>query len=358
MQGIVMEILGGKAVVMNGSGDFIQVRNRNYTVGQQLKQNAHPATKPYRLAMAAAAALLVILSGGIYAYCTPYAQMNVDVNPSIGMDLNVFNRIVAAYAYNEDAQKILTQLRLKNASVDTATRQMVEELVRQGYLADDGTILITTTSRDTVRSQVMLQAAIQTTEQAAANLQIRATVLGECLNNEVTARARTYGVSPGKLLLAEQYANTAGDQGNAAILDAVNLPVQTLANGIRSHGEEPAGTQEQPTPTGKEGSGGEYRWKAQNGAGNTASISPSANTTAAQNQYGNTDGDKKGNGLCAGTTPAPTPTPATTPTPAATPTTAASAPPVGAYQPDTTCPSPCPTCTGDENQYRHGNGGK
>ena len=61
-----------------------------------------------KILLAAACAAFALLGvGGYHVASTPTAFVDIDVNPSIGIELNRFDRVVSARAYNEDGAELL-----------------------------------------------------------------------------------------------------------------------------------------------------------------------------------------------------------------------------------------------------------
>ena len=86
----------------------------------QYLQQARTAKSPkstvysWRRSLVAACAMLFIVAGigGLYTVQTPVSYVSIDVNPSIELALNRYDRVVSATAYNEDAATILDGLKV------------------------------------------------------------------------------------------------------------------------------------------------------------------------------------------------------------------------------------------------------
>lgn len=358
MNSVVMEINGNKAVILNHSGGFEVVKNKNYKVGQRLGRVSRFTSKFLRPALAAAATFIILLAGGVYAYSAPYTKVSLDVNPSIELDLNLFNRVIKVTALNGDAQKIMLKLKLLNKDITQAAGEIIDELAQQGYLSaeNDAGVMITTESADKTRSQEILKDAVLTIERKKTQLKVRATLLGECVGEEVAARARNKGVSPGKLLLAEQYVNAFGESENITLEKALNLPVWVLVDGIRSKGKCPAGeTTANGYLGGDNDKGNGIGNKNGNGQNNpTGSVSPNPSATPKQN------GNKGDNGYNGGDNN-PNATKATEPgagTNGGDKGQKGKGPDATACPTGGECPTPNPSCTGDGEQNRNGPGGR
>lgn len=331
MKSIVMEIDGRHAVVLNDTGDFIRIKNRNYQVGQRIENRRPAGFRRMRTAIAAAAAALILFAaGGTYAYCAPYTEVSLDVNPSIVLKLNYFNRVIGVTAMNDDAQRVLGNLDLMNDDIETATGEVVDALSAQGFILanTDEAFMVTANSQDQTRAREMLEAAERRIEQRTQQLRIRASVTGECIGQELVTRAREYGVSPGKLRLVEKYALSTGDPASVDVAAWLTKPVKEII----------AATKENRKAT----QGSDSEGNAANGNGN-------AGNNGATNGNGSNDA---GNGNNGSTTPAPAATPR--------PSSGGGSQSGSGYgrpstAPNPTCTSTCsPVCTGDANQNQNG----
>lgn len=141
MKGIVAEISGKSAVVLTQTGSFKKVKaTSDMVVGKEIDLN-HPAGNSnmtrtvMKVTSLAAAGLLVLAAGlGAYSYTLPYSYVHVDINPSIELTVNIYDRIIRAEALNVDGEELLSNNDLKNIKVNTAVTQLLNTAVQQGYL--------------------------------------------------------------------------------------------------------------------------------------------------------------------------------------------------------------------------------
>ncbi len=97
-------------------------------------------------AVACMALFLIAGSAGAYNYYqTPVAYLSVDINPSVELALNPFNKVVGIEAYNADGQAILAGLQLEGLNVEEAIKLIIAAAANQGYIASDGSSIISFT---------------------------------------------------------------------------------------------------------------------------------------------------------------------------------------------------------------------
>jgi hypothetical protein len=297
MKNVVVEIQGNYAVIMNDTGEFKRIKNKAYEIGQRIELNTSkvriPASLMKWLASTAAAAIL-LLGGTAYAYNTPYTELSLDINPSIELSANIFNTIIDVTAMNEDAQRILDRLQLRDCDLQTAIQAITAELKAEGYLTDDeiAQIMVTACSQDQERAQTMLRDMIQALQQETARDQVRANIDGECIGAELKTRAREYGVSPGKLMLVERYAQSTGDPSSVNVEDWLGRSVKDILNAISENAQN---GQKNPD-TGNGYNGGDTSSNGYSG-GNT---SGNGQNSGDSNQNGYSGGDTNNNGYNGG----------------------------------------------------------
>lgn len=107
-------------------------------------------------AAAAACALLVFLAGGSYLYFTPTAYISVDVNPSLELGINRFDRIISVTGYNEDGKALADSLDLKYMDYSDALEALLADQDMEVYLSDNADVVLTVAgSSDSQSSQIL-----------------------------------------------------------------------------------------------------------------------------------------------------------------------------------------------------------
>lgn len=84
---------------------------------------------------------------GIIGYSwvqTPVSYVSIDINPSIEIRLNRFDRVVSAEAYNEEGEEVLKTLSLKWKKCTDAMDAIVGSEAMSDYLADEIEMVFTT----------------------------------------------------------------------------------------------------------------------------------------------------------------------------------------------------------------------
>ena len=139
MRGIVMEIQNRCCVVLKDDGTFENLPDRGYRVGQEITIQAKKSPV-LRYAALAACLFLVCLSGfGVHLYRTPASYIYLDINPSVRLDLNCFERVIAVVPLNEDAKTLLSAADISRTDAQACINQIVAACQEQRYLNETNT---------------------------------------------------------------------------------------------------------------------------------------------------------------------------------------------------------------------------
>ncbi len=225
MRGIVAEVNGKNAIILTPDGSFRKVKaTASWIVGsevdlEQPARNIKVIRRAARISSIAAAALLVLGIGyGAYTYATPYSYVDIDINPSIELTANVYDRIIKAEALNEDGTSLLESQRLKNARLQEGVAQILSVAVEQGYLntensnmtvADDtvpvisSAVLFTVSSLDGLKSGELKKELADRASKELDKDSVKSEVLSGEASVEQRNSARKFGLTPGKLALIE-----------------------------------------------------------------------------------------------------------------------------------------------------------
>ena len=144
MKGIVAYKNGNYAIVLTKNGSFMKVKaTKDMVIGQEIDSN-RPSERAKRrrlvtrIASIAAAGLLTLGVGYAgYCYTLPYSYVHVDINPSVELTVNIYDRIIEVEALNHSGEGLIDASDLKNHRVDIAVKQLLNAAVEQGYLDSD-----------------------------------------------------------------------------------------------------------------------------------------------------------------------------------------------------------------------------
>jgi Anti-sigma factor N-terminus len=228
MRGIVVEKENGHTIILTKKGEFIKVKDkREFAVGDEyIPNNNYRFTSNTFLdrdskfgkvipliynkkvvAIAASFALIFGVSTAAYGYVSPSKYINIDINPSVELVANRYNKIIKVKSLNEDGTKIIEDLSLKNKSITEAVNLVMEAVKEDGYLAQElgNEILITVASKnETYAKEIEMELTeIVKQELVKENIEETPVTIGS-VGLEVHEEAEKLGVSPGKLNLIQK----------------------------------------------------------------------------------------------------------------------------------------------------------
>lgn len=130
------------------------LKNRTlaYISEQKRCRNTSKHRTPVRIARyAAACACAVIVFAGFGAYSlltSPESYISIDINPSIELVLNTFDRVITAEAYNADGAEIINAVDIKGKKYTDAVDILLNSPELSAYMTDDAELSFTVVSDD------------------------------------------------------------------------------------------------------------------------------------------------------------------------------------------------------------------
>lgn len=105
-----------------------------------------------KITLAACAVLIALgIGGGAYVYQTPVAYVGIDINPSIELGVNYFDRVVSAEGDNADGQDILSEINVVGMTYEEALASLNDSLTNKGYLTANAAVAVTVMCDDDSR---------------------------------------------------------------------------------------------------------------------------------------------------------------------------------------------------------------
>lgn len=118
-------------------------------------RNFRPAI--YKTILAVCTMLLLVAGIGGYSYLqTPVSYVSIDVNPSIELALNRFDRVVSATGFNKDGEAVLENLSLKGSTYTEAIDQILESAGMEPYLTEAAELVFTVAASDDEKEDMLL----------------------------------------------------------------------------------------------------------------------------------------------------------------------------------------------------------
>ena len=134
MRGVIMSIEGNKAVLLTQGGDFKQIKNKNYTIGDKVKITTNYVARIGSIA----AAVAVFGIGASASYLMPASYVSLDINPSFMMTLNVYDKVISIEPLNSEAEYLLANTDVRGMDINDTVEAIIKESQKEGYITDNG----------------------------------------------------------------------------------------------------------------------------------------------------------------------------------------------------------------------------
>lgn len=125
-------------------------------VARRARQRRSPA-RPLGLALATAACAAVVVLGGRWLYFTPTAHISIDVNPSLELGVNRFDRVISVEGWNDDGTALAQTVDVTNLSYTDAVETILSTDTIETLLAQDAVVEIGVIGDDDTRCARMLE---------------------------------------------------------------------------------------------------------------------------------------------------------------------------------------------------------
>ena len=162
---LVMECHYGYAIVLDTQGRYLKVANRNYMVGQQVTdvipfEAPKKQMSPRRWAnIGALAACFCVVVSLWLVMLLPFGTVRLQINPDVLLTVNRLNFVIKAEGLNEDGKALLQGFDYHRMKLPQVSDALADRATAEGYLTEDGTILVTVSCRNE-RWQAETEAAL------------------------------------------------------------------------------------------------------------------------------------------------------------------------------------------------------
>lgn len=162
------------------------------------------------------------------------AYVTLDINPSIELAVDEDDIVVDAVTLNEDADIAYSDLNLTGKTIEDATENIVDAAIDLGYIteiSDTNAVNVTSYTENDTRRENLNKKIVQNLNNHFELRKLYVLVLENGLDDELKAKATTYGIPYGKMLLvyrAMQLDNTLVES------DLVTLSIKDIQSKIKT----------------------------------------------------------------------------------------------------------------------------
>ncbi len=213
MRGVIMEIQNGRAVLLTKGGGFVNIKDKNYSVGDKV----NIALNKGRL-RAMAASLVIICAGCIGSYFMPAGYVSVDINPSLMMTVNIYNRVIDVKSLNDDARVLLNKTNIKGKSAEDSVETLIKISEEIGYINDNNRSVILAAVSGIVKPR------IENVNYSNIN------IIKETADMEALRTAQNIGVSIAKAKALEEYTDKNGGDMRSNAVKLSDKSVKEILN--------------------------------------------------------------------------------------------------------------------------------
>ena len=187
------------------------------------------------LASAAACLAVCVISLQMIGHRTD-ATIYLDVNPSVELEINSGDKVLAANADNADGAIILEDMDLEHTDLDVAINAIIGSMVKHGYLNDaQKMILLSVDSKNDKRAEELRQQISDELNAELTSLLGAGAVLDQSVaaTDDLKKLAEQYHITPGKALLLQRLIeeNPNLDYGQLA-----KMPINELISYLKQSG--------------------------------------------------------------------------------------------------------------------------
>ncbi len=181
--------------------------------GKVILMTEQKKTNRWITRLTAAAAVLVLAVGafaGLTMYKANYAvvsTVSLDVNPSIEIQINEKERVLAVHALNNDAETVVGQMDFEGSSLEITVNALIGSLLKNGYLSElSNSILISVDHGDAEKSTQLKEKLTQEVNALLQTDTFSGAVLSQTISSDSQLQmlAQEYGITTGKALLIQQ----------------------------------------------------------------------------------------------------------------------------------------------------------
>ena len=120
-------------------------------------RRAPAAVSHYRPILSVAACLMLVVCLGLWrAWFTPVSVISLDINPSLELELNRFDRVLSVEGYNEDGENLAETLSVQFLNYQDALEEILSSQVVSDCLAREELLSIAVVDDNTQRQQSLL----------------------------------------------------------------------------------------------------------------------------------------------------------------------------------------------------------
>lgn len=185
---------------------YVRMTEHDYITRQETSPKAHIGWR-YAFATALCILLLTPAVGWFYMNRLPDSTIMLDVNPSLSIITNRYNKVISVVGLNEDAKELLKNPDYKDSELENTVLEILDDLVNESYLTTDkNTILVTVIQKNSQKAEALRTLIDLTIQDGLKARNITPVILSQKIKREAKRSdlAGRYHISEGKLKLIQE----------------------------------------------------------------------------------------------------------------------------------------------------------
>ncbi|MEG2584479.1 MAG: hypothetical protein RSA27_08230 [Oscillospiraceae bacterium] len=144
------------------------------------------------------AACIIIASFGGYSINAKTSTISIDINPSVELRLNVYERIIEAVGINEDGKKVVENLNVKYNTIDEATRKILKSATEKNLLSPNADIAVSS------KNENQAEEITKKCHDSLSGHHSFGNITNTVVDDETLTEANEYQISVNKLLAIKE----------------------------------------------------------------------------------------------------------------------------------------------------------
>ena len=235
-----------------------------------IESKTHHKRSILRPMCATFACLALVGFGGYKAYFTPTSVISIDINPSIELDVNRFDKIISVDSYNSDGEILSDSLNIMFKDYNSAIDEILESETVLNCLSNDETLSIAVLPIDQSQGENILEYVSHCTSQHQ-NMHCYS------LNCDEVDDAHSLGLSYGKykayLQLKELGINLTSDEVKQMSMREINDLISSVKQNDNQYNTNSTSYSGQGQNCNQNNNNGHHQYGKQNGHHNNQNSS-------------------------------------------------------------------------------------
>jgi len=217
------------------AADDLKFRTSRFLNMEINKRSRRKTQLHFKLAAVCSVIVLAILIGrfSYNEYFTPVTFVDVDVNPSIGLTLNRFERVIEVSAYNASGLAVIDNANIRFKRYDDAIRILLEVIIQNGFLTEEGLVFVTVESNEENRENAMLEFLNQVITDSLSERHTSVQTDVFPVTREVRTNAHEHHVTPARYLAIRELQEV---DANATFENCAGHSIGEIRERTRTHG--------------------------------------------------------------------------------------------------------------------------